>query len=31
MDWEEVDELLRASYRLVALKRMLTALDANAK
>jgi predicted DNA-binding protein (MmcQ/YjbR family) len=27
LDWAEVEELLHASYRLVALKRMLTALD----
>ena len=30
MDWAEVEGLLRASYCLVALKRMLAALDANA-
>jgi predicted DNA-binding protein (MmcQ/YjbR family) len=27
VDWDEVDELLDASYRQIALKRMLTALD----
>jgi predicted DNA-binding protein (MmcQ/YjbR family) len=31
MDWAEVDGLLRASYRLVALKRMLAVLDTEAK
>jgi predicted DNA-binding protein (MmcQ/YjbR family) len=30
VDWEEVGELLDGSYRRVALKRMLTALDADA-
>lgn len=30
VDWEEVRELLEDSYRQVALKRMLTALDARA-
>jgi hypothetical protein len=30
VDWDEVDELLDASYRQVALKRMLRALDARA-
>ena len=30
VDWDEVDELLDASYRQVALKRMLRALDAQA-
>jgi predicted DNA-binding protein (MmcQ/YjbR family) len=30
MNWAEVDELLRASYRLVALKRMLAVLDEKA-
>jgi hypothetical protein len=29
VDWPEVGELLDASYRQVALRRMLTALDAN--
>ncbi len=28
LDWAEVDELLRCSYRQVALKRMIKALDA---
>jgi predicted DNA-binding protein (MmcQ/YjbR family) len=28
VDWDEVDELLDASYRQIALKRMLRALDA---
>jgi predicted DNA-binding protein (MmcQ/YjbR family) len=31
IDWAEVDGLLRASYRLAALKRMLAALDAAAE
>lgn len=30
VDWEEVAELMEGSYRLVALKRMLKALDADA-
>ena len=28
VDWDEVGELVESSYRLVALKRMITALDA---
>jgi hypothetical protein len=30
LDWHEVETLLRESYRLVALKRMLAALDEQA-
>lgn len=30
VDWDEVDELVEGSYRQVALKRMLAALDARA-
>lgn len=30
VDWAEVGELMESSYRLVALKRMLKALDARA-
>jgi len=29
VDWQEVAELLEASYRQAAIKRMLTALDAH--
>lgn len=31
LEWSEVRDLLMASYRIVALKRMLSALDAGAK